>query len=234
MATSPARLSTIQTPVAVEGDLTAAVFRSKERNTHYRVCLSTPAGTKKCATKQTHGYREPSPLVSFSSGLGTYRAVWRVHGNGVVDQAEMRLRSEGVRPTARRDAGDRWPDQPRFYVKVLEGKANCSSARRALRGFMDDVYASNPPCYPGRCQSEGPRHWRCQLENTQLTKEPGRAAKCKRISDGSVAVLIFRSESSSGDKRRSKSCGSFRMRGLLTDIGSRSPRATSHARSPAE
>lgn len=201
----------------VEGDFLAAIFRSKEQSTHYRVCLSTPAGTKKCATKQTHGFREPSPFGFFSSGLGIYRAVWRVHGHGVVDRAEMRLRSEGVRSLARRDGGDRCSDGPRFYVNVLKGEANCSNARRALRGFMDNVYGSSPPCYPGKCTGESPRHWRCQLENKQLTEEAGRTAKCKRVSDGSVAVLIYRGESVTGAKR-AKPCGSFGMPGLMTQI----------------
>lgn len=117
-----------------------------------------------------------------------------------------------------RDAGDRCSDLPRFYVKVLKGAANCSNARRVLRRFMDNVYASSPPCYPGKCRNQSPGRWRCELENTQLTEEPGRTARCKRVSDGSVAVLIFRGESATGDKRRTKSCGNFRVDGLLTEV----------------
>lgn len=130
----------------------------------------------------------------------------------------------GASASAKHDAGDRCADQPRFYVKVLKGDANCSNARRALRGFMDHVYGSRPPCYPGKCTGVSPRHWHCHLENTQLTEEPGRLAKCKRVSDGSVAVLIFRGETATGAKvraaagKRDKSCGSFAMPGLMTRI----------------
>jgi hypothetical protein len=116
------------------------------------------------------------------------------------------------------DGRTRCKDGPRFVVKVLKGDAGCSNARRALRGFMDNVYASDPPCNPGKCRGASPRRWRCQLENEQLTEAPGRTAKCKRERDGSVGILIFLGESSTGGKLRDKSCGSFRMQGLLTRI----------------
>lgn len=115
------------------------------------------------------------------------------------------------------DGRSQCKDGPRFVVKVVKGDVGCSNARRALRGFLDNVYASNPPCYPGKCRSASPRSWRCQLENKQLTEEPGRTAKCKRRRDGSVGVLIFLGESVDS-KRRDKSCGGFRLEGLLTKI----------------
>jgi hypothetical protein len=100
----------------VEGDLTTAVFRSKEKSTHYEICLVSPAGHKKCASKQTHGYRDPSPYGFFYDGLGVYRAVWRVHGQGVVDRAEMRLRSEGVKQNAGGESRPAVPRGPRPAV----------------------------------------------------------------------------------------------------------------------
>lgn len=100
--------------------------------------------------------------------------------------------------TVSADGRKQCSDGDRFVVKVLKGKLGCKNARRELGNFMDRVYASNPPCYPGKCRKESPKGWRCKLENKQLTEEPGRLARCKRKSDGSKAVLIFLGESSSG------------------------------------
>lgn len=116
----------------------------------------------------------------------------------------------------------------RFVVKVLKDEAGCSNARRALRGFMDSVYASDPPCHPGKCRSASPRRWHCQLENEQLTEEAGRTAKCKRDRDGSVGVLIFLGESPTGERLRAffwQDCGDYGLDGRVTSHGVRCGKA---------
>lgn len=62
------------------------------------------------------------------------------------------------------------------------------------------------------CRKESPKGWVCQLENEQLTAEPGRFARCKRKGDGAVAILIFLGESSSGDRQVARSsCNSIKL-----------------------
>jgi endonuclease YncB( thermonuclease family) len=83
----------------------------------------------------------------------------------------------------------------RFFVKVTKGPVSCANAKRALGRFMENVYGSAPPCYPGQCRGESPPGWDCRLINTQLIEEPGPTARCERERDGATGILVFKGES---------------------------------------
>jgi hypothetical protein len=99
-------------------------------------------------------------------------------------------------PGAERDDGDQCKAGKRFFVRVTDGSLSCANAKRVLNKFMDNVYTSNPPCYPGQCRSESPKGWACRLLNPELTEQPGPTAKCERDRDSASAILFFKGEGS--------------------------------------
>lgn len=101
-----------------------------------------------------------------------------------------------VAPGVAKEDGDQCKAGERFFVRVTDGSLSCSNAKRILNKFKDNVYASNPPCYPGQCRVESPKGWACRLLNTQLTEEPGPMAKCERDRDSASAILFFKGEGS--------------------------------------
>jgi hypothetical protein len=98
-------------------------------------------------------------------------------------------------PAPARDDGDQCKAGERFFVRVTDGSLSCANAKRVLNKFMGNVYASNPPCYPGQCRSESPKGWACRLLNTELDEVPGPTAKCERDRDSASAILFFKGES---------------------------------------
>ena len=82
--------------VCIGGDAPVAVFRAFRRtNVTYWLCVTDPAGVRRCVKSVTGGRGERSIVPIEITGVGAYTVVWRI-GGAVVDRDRFRLKPETV------------------------------------------------------------------------------------------------------------------------------------------